>query len=290
MSTCPLGGFHLSLFPLSLPPLRRSVLSVSVNKFRHSPRTTAKMIFGTRLLLFAALQIRGRAAGAALIIPSATAPSTPESAPVPTPPPLAGLEARDRAAGLCGYYNGDRAVPFICNAGYACVGDSTWNAVGCVSMGPQGQLLGVVPTYCIDYSGYTAGMCNNMGSRTGCCYDPNFPACIGNTYTGSKFEGYTAFRCGASYLNQGYLLAWEASTSGVSATTVLIALAGTNVPASPDTAEAADGGGLSTSDKIALGVSLPGTIAGILGAWYAYKAIKRRRANAARPDSQVLLT
>ncbi|KAI1103287.1 hypothetical protein F4804DRAFT_333486 [Jackrogersella minutella] len=201
---------------------------------------------------------------------------------IETPPPVLALEARDRAGGLCGYYNGDAASPYICSSGYSCVQDRDNAAVGCVSTNTKKSLLGVVYTTCLNYNVYTK---YSVGPRTGCCVDPDLPACVRNTYTGTEAEGYTIIECAPTYNAPGVLLAWEASTSGASGTTLIIGIPtatsnATTTPASSSTPSSSPNppSGLSTSDKItlgtALGLGIPATIAGIIGTWYAYRSWK----------------
>lgn len=105
--------------------------------------------------------------------------------------------------------------------------------------------------------------------------------------------------CAQDYNNRGALLAWDASTSGQSPTTMFVVVPNTitntnstptatpasaQLPAStttPSPTPTAPPQGLSTSDKIslgaALGIGLPATIAGIVAAWYTYKAWERRK-------------
>ncbi|KAI1773022.1 hypothetical protein F4818DRAFT_424642 [Hypoxylon cercidicola] len=215
--------------------------------------------------------------------------------PTPTSPALGNLEARERADSLCGYYEGDAARPFLCNPGYDCLHNTEYNAVGCVSVGAGESTFGAVFTACLNYVDYMSGFCSTAGSRTGCCQNSEYPACIRNTYTGSAYEGYTMVWC-AAYDDHGALLAWDYSTSGLSATTTMfISLpintnthtetpvpAQTQAPTStPSPAPTAQPQGLSTSDKItlgtALGIGLPAMVAGIIAAWYTYKAWEKRK-------------
>ncbi|KAI0099560.1 hypothetical protein F4776DRAFT_669220 [Hypoxylon sp. NC0597] len=226
-------------------------------------------------------------------IPSATAPIdvklVREPISVQTQPPVLDLEARDRAGGLCGYYNGDAASAYICSSGYSCVQDHDNNAVGCVPTDTNKGLLGVVYTTCLNYDVYTE---YSVGSRTGCCINPYLPYCAWNTYTGSEIEGYTIIQCGRTFNPPPLHLAWEASTSGASPTTMFVGIPTTGSEAaanqstntgttSPTPTPTDSSKGLSTSDKIALGtalgVGLPATIAGIIGAWYGYKALANKR-------------
>ncbi|KAI2466540.1 hypothetical protein F4781DRAFT_351194 [Annulohypoxylon bovei var. microspora] len=225
------------------------------------------------------------------IIASTAAPTIPSSAnerpaSVETPPPVLNLEARDRAGGLCGYYRGDAASPYICWSGYSCVQDHDNNAIGCVQTNTKKQLLGVVYTTCLNYDVYQD---YSVGSRTGCCTNSDYPACVWNTYTGSEAEGYTLIQCTQSYYQSGKLFAWDASTSGTAGpTTMYIGIQTASAGNSTNTAPAASSSapsdsskGLSTSDKItlgtALGLGLPATIAGIVGTWYAYRSWKKSK-------------
>ncbi|KAI1135639.1 hypothetical protein F5Y05DRAFT_166985 [Hypoxylon sp. FL0543] len=146
--------------------------------------------------------------------------------------------------------------------------------------------MGVVYTTCLNYNVYSE---YSVGPRTGCCMDPYLPYCAWNTYTGSEIEGFTIIQCGETYYPSPLHLAWDASTSGQSPTTMYVGLptTGASTPASESTDKPTtpitptptptdSPGGLSTSDKITLGTTLglglPATIAGIIGAWYGYKA------------------
>lgn len=107
--------------------------------------------------------------------------------------------------------------------------------------------------------------------------------------------------CAIDY-NDGALLAWDASTSDISATptTMFVVLPNTNtntntptetpVPAQsqlststskPTPTPTNQSQGLSVSDKItlgtALGIGLPAMVAGIIAAWYTYKAWEKRK-------------
>ncbi|KAI1414481.1 hypothetical protein F5Y13DRAFT_158636 [Hypoxylon sp. FL1857] len=238
----------------------------------------------------------GRSSGSA--IPPATVPNVANPAGEPTstetPPPILNLEERDRAGGLCGYYDGDAASAYICSSGYSCVQDHDNNAVGCVKTGSNKGLLGVVYTTCLNYDVYTD---YSVGPRTGCCLNENLPYCAWNTYTGSDIEGYTIIQCGQIYNPPGLQLAWDASTSGASPTTIYVGIpiptTGTNShstestntptvsPTTPTPTPTESPKGLSTSDKItlgtALGLGIPATIAGIIGAWYGYKALVTKK-------------
>ncbi|KAI0835145.1 hypothetical protein F5Y06DRAFT_139686 [Hypoxylon sp. FL0890] len=240
-----------------------------------------------RILLLIVLH-SGQSYGSA--IPSATAPIVVKSADEPTsvqtPPPVLNLEARNRAGGLCGYYNGDAASAYICSSGYSCVQDHDNNAVGCVQTNTNKGLLGVVYTTCLNYNVYTK---YSVGPRTGCCMNSYLPYCAWDIYTGSEIEGYTIIQCGQTYDPPPRHLAWDATTLGQSPTTLYVGIPiteastpaneSTNQPTvspTPTPTPTDSPKGLSTSDKItlgtALGLGIPATIAGILGAWYGYKA------------------
>ncbi|KAI1455234.1 hypothetical protein F4805DRAFT_436691 [Annulohypoxylon moriforme] len=226
---------------------------------------------------------------AAIIAPTAapTVLSSTDEIPVSvqTPPAVLNLEARDRAGGLCGYYRGDAASPYLCYSGYSCVQDHDNNAIGCVETNTNKELQGVVYTTCLNYNVYQK---YSVGPRTGCCTDPDYPACVWDTYTGAEAEGYTLIQCTQTYFQSGRLLAWDASTSGTAGpTTMFIGIqtaTNNNSTISPTTSSpspSSSPSGLSTSDKItlgtALGLGLPATIAGIIGTWYAYKSWKNKK-------------
>ncbi|KAI1092524.1 hypothetical protein F5B19DRAFT_204359 [Rostrohypoxylon terebratum] len=211
---------------------------------------------------------------------------------VQTPPPVLNLEARDRAGGLCGYFGGDAASPYLCYSGYSCLQDHDNNAIGCVETNTKKEAIGVVYTTCLNYNVYQK---YSVGSRTGCCTDPDYPGCVVNTYTGTEAEGYTLIACTKSYFQPGRLIAWDASTSGTAGPTTLFigiqTAASNNTPttSSPSpTGSSINSNGLSTSDKItlgtALGVGLPATIAAIIGTWYGYKSWKNKKTD--RADDQ----
>ncbi|KAI0883150.1 uncharacterized protein GGS22DRAFT_167991 [Annulohypoxylon maeteangense] len=231
----------------------------------------------------------GRSSGAIII--STAAPTTSLSTDeiptsIQTPPPVIDLEARDRAGGLCGYYRGDAASPYICYSGYSCVQDHDNNAIGCVQTNTKKELLGVVYTTCLNYNVYQQ---YSVGPRTGCCTNSKYPACVWNTYTGADAEGYTLIQCTQTYFQPGRLLAWDASTSGTAGPTTMFigiqtAINNNSTNTSPTTSApspSSSSSGLSTSDKItlgtALGLGLPATIAGVIGTWYAYKSWKSKK-------------
>ncbi|KAI1444875.1 hypothetical protein F5Y02DRAFT_388675, partial [Annulohypoxylon stygium] len=262
------------------------------------------IMFSIRTPLFLLPYFLGRSSSA--IIASTTAPiisSATGEIPVSveTPPPVLNLEARDRSGGLCGYYRGDAASPYICYSGYSCVQDHDNNAVGCVETNTNKELLGVVYTTCLNYNVYQK---YSVGPRTGCCTDSNYPACVVNTYTGSEAEGYTIIACTQTYFQPGRLIAWDASTSGTaSPTTIFIGIqtaTNNSTNTSPTTSSPSSTGssivsnGLSTSDKItlgtALGIGLPATIAAIIGTWYGYKTWKNRKNNPADDQRPFLHT
>ncbi|KAL7625735.1 hypothetical protein AAE478_004958, partial [Parahypoxylon ruwenzoriense] len=99
-------------------------------------------------------------------------------------------------------------------------------------------------------------------------------------------------RCGY-YNERGLFIAVDASTSGLSATTIFATLPATDdnapsgTPTQGNTATTTETPadqpkeGLWTSDKItlgtALGVGLPATIAGVLAAWYAYRSLRKKK-------------
>ncbi|KAI0893354.1 hypothetical protein F4806DRAFT_476696 [Annulohypoxylon nitens] len=218
---------------------------------------------------------------------------------VETPPPVLNLEARDRAGGLCGYFGGDAASPYLCYSGYSCLQDHDNNAIGCVQTNTKKEAIGVVYTTCLNYNVYQK---YSVGPRTGCCTDPDYPACVWNTYTGTEAEGYTLIACTQSYFQPGRLLAWDASTSGTAGpTTMFIGIqTATSNNTSPTTSSPSPTGssinsnGLSTSDKItlgtALGIGLPATIAAIIGTWYGYKTWKNKKSGPADDQDPFLPT
>ncbi|XXH00836.1 hypothetical protein Hte_007187 [Hypoxylon texense] len=253
-------------------------------------------------LLLTVLHFSGLSSCAALASPTpptALGSNEGQPSPIPTSPALGNLEARSRSGSLCGYYEGDAAKPFLCPDGKFCLHNDGFNAIGCVSSDTsESTYVGAVFTTCLNYNDYMNDLCADIGPRTGCCQNSYYPACIYNTYTGSDYEGYTMVWCAQDYTDRGALLAWDASTSGQSPTTMFVVIPNTNtntnaptetpasaqLPAStttPSPTPTAPPQGLSTSDKItlgtALGIGLPATIAGIIAAWYTYKAWEKRK-------------
>ncbi|KAI1396362.1 hypothetical protein F4819DRAFT_135961 [Hypoxylon fuscum] len=263
-------------------------------------------MLGMAFLFFILLQFccRSSYATIASATPSIILESTNEQPnPAPTPPPLLKLKARQRADSLCGYYDGDGARPFFCPSGYDCLHNNGFDAVGCVSFDDSGNTMGAVYTGCLDYDAYMNNLCYGAGSRIGCCQDPDYPNCVKNTYSGSVFEGYTMVQCGRNNA-RGAQLVWDATISGTSTITMFVVIPTTDTNTPTDTSTqaqtqastslpiatpTAQSGGLSTSDKItlgtALGIGLPAAIAGIIAAWYTYKAWQRRKKGTLLKDS-----
>lgn len=103
---------------------------------------------------------------------------------------------------------------------------------------------------------------------------------------------------------RGAQLVWDATISGTSTITMFVVIPTTDTNTPTDTSTqaqtqastslpiatpTAQSGGLSTSDKItlgtALGIGLPAAIAGIIAAWYTYKAWQRRKKGTLLKDS-----
>lgn len=115
-----------------------------------------------------------------------------------------------------------------------------------------------------------------------------YPSCLANVYTGSLYSKYTLLACGDGYNRR---IAWFASKTETARTTgtgttstpfmmipqvtnVINLTNGTNGDSPPP-------GTLTTSDKITLattlGIGLPATVAGVVAAWFAYKARKAKK-------------
>ncbi|KAI0157917.1 hypothetical protein GGR52DRAFT_564548 [Hypoxylon sp. FL1284] len=163
------------------------------------------------------------------------------------------------------------------------------NAIGCVADDAGAD---AIPTACLGYSSFLSGFCFGLGPDIACCDNSNYPTCVAHTYTDPTYQGYTMFWCTTkNYQDDDVLVAWDASTSGLSPTTVLADVPNTNTSTPTGTAarETQDptppsktpSSGLSMSDKItlgtAIGIGLPAAIAGIIAAWYEYEARERRR-------------
>ncbi|KAI1370404.1 hypothetical protein F4677DRAFT_438441 [Hypoxylon crocopeplum] len=137
--------------------------------------------------------------------------------------------------------------------------------------------------------------CDMADSRLGFCTQTNYPACVWDTFTGSPVDGYTMLECAQRDV-KGSFIAWEYSTSGSSALTPTMALPvsetdkTTESPSQTNTQSLAStqsatptnqSGDLSMSDRInlgtALGIGLPATIAGIIAAWFTYRAWRIRK-------------
>ncbi|KAK8851076.1 hypothetical protein PGQ11_013555 [Apiospora arundinis] len=192
---------------------------------------------------------------------------------------------------LCGYINGDAGKPYMCVSGKACFSNKQYSVVGCIStMTAHSSITAIEPliTSCRDYTDAQAGRCTSLQPGVGCCWDSAIPACMNWVYTfPASFAGFSAYRC-VKRGDTRSLIAWDSTTSspGGSTTTLYAVVIPTAMPAvtptttnspappptgTPDTDGEQAGGGLSRSDKIALGcgigIGLPATLAALVTCW-----------------------
>ncbi|KAI2602041.1 hypothetical protein GGR54DRAFT_555938 [Hypoxylon sp. NC1633] len=249
------------------------------------------------ILLPILLYFLGRSCGS--VIASATVPITRsidlQPPPLPTPPPLARLETRDQSDTnkTCAYYNGDPANPYTCGDGQKCMKNDGYKAIGCVSSGPNGDAVpgASVKTFLYDYRAYLNGSCETMGYRTGCCSHSDHPFAFWGTLTGSVLAGYTLPGCvdspghdSTTFLVKEILT--TADTTSASNINKPVSSSSQTQPQSPSQSpspsqapvtQTNQSKGLSTSDKITLGVGLPATIAGVIAAWYTFRMWQRKK-------------
>ncbi|KAI1843886.1 hypothetical protein JX266_009942 [Neoarthrinium moseri] len=179
--------------------------------------------------------------------------------------------AQTRDPRLCGFVSGESGMPYMCQPQQSCLWNSELSVVGCGTAWAS--------TACLDYTHYLSGSCNSMNSRTGCCMNSEYPSCVTNSFTGSIKNGYYLINC-AKPGNIGNFLAWDATTTGSSSSTQVIAGAAAETQVgsatsptgvTPTSNTNTESGGITTSDKIAIGlgvgIGLPATIAAILTLW-----------------------
>ncbi|KAK3987200.1 hypothetical protein QBC44DRAFT_128180 [Cladorrhinum sp. PSN332] len=122
--------------------------------------------------------------------------------PLPTPPPPRDLFAlrRRRENTICGYINGDSAIPATCGAGSHCVLDTDSNVVGCCPNGEAVCTAGVF-TDCVDES---SGPQTEVNPYIFSCGGGQ--VCFRNIFQG----GYSQFGCGSA-TDQGTIVMTSAS-------------------------------------------------------------------------------
>ncbi|PSS02153.1 hypothetical protein BD289DRAFT_422715 [Coniella lustricola] len=161
---------------------------ISPNIFLELPRPTALLLFSS-LVSLASAHIARQTPATLPHRPLNVSPYPPLPAPTSAPLTLDALhELLRRQDTVCGYIEGNPALPATCSAGSHCVVDADHGVVGCCPDG-QGTCTAGVYTGCVD---------GNSGPQT--AIDPYIFTCTGsNVCYKNEFEGgYSQFGCGTA--------------------------------------------------------------------------------------------